>query len=55
MIADVYIDSVLLRMDKGNETINQIISCLSGKDYTLNEVKYLLEQVHQEILARTKV
>ena len=55
LIADTYVDDVLIKAQDGNETIEQIISCISGKGYSVNAAAYLLEQAKQELYARIMV
>lgn len=55
MVADTYVDDVLIKAQDGNKTIEQIISCISGKGYSVNAAVYLLEQAKQELYARIMV
>lgn len=51
----VFDDDTAITEKDGNEIINGIISCLTGKGMSLKAAKYLLEETADELDRRVKV
>lgn len=48
-------DDTFIDRTKGNEIIESLVSCLTGKGLTLRAAKYLLEETADELDRRVKV
>ncbi len=48
-------DDTFINCAKGNEIIESLVSCLTGKGLTLRAAKYLLDETIDELELRTQI
>jgi len=48
-------DDTFIDRTKGNEIIESLVSCLTGKGLTLRAAKYLLDETIDELELRTQI